>query len=210
MSNRIRKAALLLAAAALTLTACATPRADAPAADPGPAARLGDVQPAPPEGEVTAQGTVMDDDGAVELCMGAIAESYPPQCGGIPLEGWDWDAVDGEETASGSTWGAYAVTGTFDGETFTVTQPAILLALYDPMRPEDPTGGVEGATAESRLIEIQDELLERLGQDLMSSWPERGYLWIQVLWDDGTLQDAADAEFGDGVVIVQSAMTPVP
>ncbi|MBO3664158.1 hypothetical protein [Microbacterium stercoris] len=207
MSNRIRIAALLLAAATISLAGCATPRADGPAAAPTASApRLGDVEPAPPEGEVTAQGTVLDKDGSVELCLGAIAESYPPQCSGIPLEGWNWEEVDGEESAAAITWGAYAVTGTFDGSTFTVTQPAILLALYDPMRPEDPTDGEPGHTSESTLIEIQDELLTRLGPDLLSSWPERGYLWIQVRWDDGTLQDAADAEFGDDVVIVQSAL----
>ena len=207
MSNRIRIAALLLAAATISLAGCATPRADAPASAPTASApRLGEVEPAPPEGEVTAQGTVLDQDGSVELCLGAIAESYPPQCSGIALDGWNWEEVDGEETASAITWGAYAVTGTFDGSTFTVTQPAILLALYDPMRPEDPTGGEPGRTSESTLIEIQDELLTRLGPDLLSSWPERGYLWIQVLWDDGTLQEAADAEFGDDVIVVQSAL----
>ena len=34
-------------------------------------------------------------------------------------------------------------------------------------------------------------------------------MWAQVIWDDGTLQDAADAEYGDGVVIVQSALRPI-
>jgi hypothetical protein len=32
---------------------------------------------------------------------------------------------------------------------------------------------------------------------------------VQVVWDDGTLQEGADAEYGDGVVVIQSAMTPV-
>jgi hypothetical protein len=67
-------------------------------------------------------GTVLDDGGGPELCLGGVAESYPPQCGGIPLAGWDWDAVDGEESASGTTWGDFHVLGTYDGETFTVTE----------------------------------------------------------------------------------------
>jgi len=32
---------------------------------------------------------------------------------------------------------------------------------------------------------------------------------FEVIWDDGTLQEAADADFGDGVVIVQSALKPL-
>jgi hypothetical protein len=55
------------------------------------------------------------------LCLGAMAMSYPPQCGDVPIANWDWDAVEGEETASGATWGQYHVVGTYDGETFTVT-----------------------------------------------------------------------------------------
>lgn len=57
-----------------------------------------------------------------ELCLGPIPASLPPQCGGISLEGWDWDAVDGEDSASGARWGQFEVVGTYDGETFTVLE----------------------------------------------------------------------------------------
>ena len=60
----------------------------------------------------------------VELCVGAVMESLPPQCEGLPLAGWDWAKVDDEESVNGTTWGAYSVVGTFDGETFTITEPA--------------------------------------------------------------------------------------
>lgn len=75
-----------------------------------------------PEELLEGNGTVLDDGSGPELCLGGVAESYPPQCGGIPLAGWDWDAVDGEESASGTTWGDFHVVGTYDGETFTVTE----------------------------------------------------------------------------------------
>ena len=55
------------------------------------------------------------------LCLGAMAMSYPPQCGDVPIANWDWGVVEGEETASGASWGQYHVVGTYDGETFTVT-----------------------------------------------------------------------------------------
>lgn len=38
---------------------------------------------------------------------------------------------------------------------------------------------------------------------------DRGYVWLQVVWDDGTIQDAADAEFGDDVVIVTSSLREI-
>ena len=56
------------------------------------------------------------------LCLGGVAASYPPQCGDVPISNWDWDAVEGEESSSGTTWGVFHVVGAFDGTTFTVTE----------------------------------------------------------------------------------------
>ncbi|MBF0815475.1 hypothetical protein E4U02_03515 [Microbacterium paludicola] len=208
MSTTRRISATAVAVLALTLTACATPRADAPAAAPPPP-KLGDVRPAPPTSDIVAQGTVMDDAGEISLCTGPMTMIYPPQCSGIPLEGWDWAAADGEESAEGRTWGTYAVTGGFDGERITVTAPPIPLALYDPMAPEDPTGGAPGKTDEATLAEIQQTVTDRLGDEVQVAYVENGYVHVQVLWDDGTYQDAADAEFGDDVVIVTTLLQPV-
>ncbi|MFK4835251.1 hypothetical protein ACI3KY_05925 [Microbacterium sp. ZW T2_14] len=188
----------------LVAVACAS--AD-PASTPPPTA-FGAITPVPPEGEVATTGTVRDAAGDVQLCLGPVAESYPPQCAGIPLEDWTWDGVDGAESSGDVTWGAYAVRGTYDGTSFTVTQPPILLALYDPIRPEDPTGGEPGAGDEATLAAIQDELPDRLGDAYLSSYPQDGWLWIDVVWDDGSWQDAANAEYGDDTVVVRSAMTP--
>ena len=38
----------------------------------------------------------------------------PRNASGWPLVGWDWEAVEGEETAGGATWGDYHVVGTFE------------------------------------------------------------------------------------------------
>ncbi len=192
-------------AALLSVTACAT----SSPAGAAPDASLGAVAPGLPSGDVLAQGTVMDVGDAVELCLGAIAESYPPQCSGIALEGWSWDGLDGFETSGDVTWGAYAVQGAFDGESFTVTQPPLTLALYDPMAPEDPTGGAAGKGAEAELLDIQESLHDRLGDAYFASSPQNGWLWVDVLWDDGTWQDAADGEFGEGKVIFRSALREV-
>lgn len=204
-------AATLLAASALVLSACATSTGGSPgpAADAPSGYSLGSLSPAPPEGEVVAQGTVMDVSGTVELCLGAIAESYPPQCSGIPLNGWSWEGVDGSESSGEVRWGAYAVQGTYDGTSFTATRPPVMLALYDPMKPTDPTGGTPGKSDEKTLLAIQEQLPGRLGAAYFSSAPQDGRLWVQVLWDDGTWQKAADDDFGDDVVVIQSALRPV-
>jgi hypothetical protein len=55
-----------------------------------------------------------------ELCLGAIDDSLPPGCDGIPIEGWDWKSVDGEDARGGTTWGEFHVAGTYDGSIFVV------------------------------------------------------------------------------------------
>jgi hypothetical protein len=134
---RIFAAAAVLAVLGVA-TACST-EAEMKAVDPSgsdgsAAAAPSEGAPTPvPEGEVRTQGLVMvlDDGDGPELCLGAVAESYPPQCGGPALEDFDFGDV-GAEQASGVTWGQYALTGTFDGTTFTVTD-AIPAALDDVM-----------------------------------------------------------------------------
>ncbi len=190
---------------ALLVSSCAS-------AGPGSAPSsptLGTVSPVPPDGEVAATGTVLDAGGDVQLCLGPVAESYPPQCSGIPLEGWTWDSVEGAESSGAATWGAYAVQGTYDGETISVTQPPIMLALYDPIRPDDPTGGKPGSGDDATLAAIQEELPERLGTSYLGSAPEDGRLWVDVVWDDGSWQAAADAEYGNDTVVIRSALVEI-
>lgn len=97
---------------------------DASAATTAPAAA--------PAYEVTA--TVLESpDHGPQLCLGGVAESYPPQCGGPDVVGWDWAAVDGAESAAGTTWGTYRVVGTWDGDRLTLTEP--------PGPPDAPVDG---------------------------------------------------------------------
>lgn len=197
--RRALAAPALAAASLILMVGCATPAGSG-------GARFGEAYPQPPDGDVVGQGTVMDVAGEVELCLGPVAESYPPQCTGIPVEGWSWEDLEGSETSDDVRWGTYAVEGTLDGETLTVTAPPIMLALYDPMPLPDPTGGEPGEGDEATLLALQEELPDRLGDEYLSSSVDNGYLWIDVVWDDGTLQDAADAEFGDDIVVVRSAL----
>lgn len=203
--RRLHRPLGIVAAGTLVLlaaTACAT---SSPGSD-APRASLGSVTPVLPEGEVTATGTVLEVDGEVRLCLGPVAESYPPQCSGIPLQDWSWDGVDGAETSGDTTWGAYAVRGTYDGASFTATQPPILLALYDPIPLPDPTDGKPGVGDDATLAGIQAELPDRLDESYLGSAPQDGRLWVDVVWDDGTWQDAADAEYGANLIVIRSAI----
>lgn len=99
----------------------------------------------PPRYQVTA--FVLEGGGhGPELCLGGVAESYPPQCGGVPVVGWDWEAVGREEHANGTTWGSYHLIGAYDGGTFTVESvgpprdgPAVEPDFSSPC--EEPEGG---------------------------------------------------------------------
>jgi hypothetical protein len=106
-------------------------------------------------------GFVLDDGNGPVLCVGGIMESLPPQCDGIPLIGWDWDAVEGEEAAQGASWGSFTVTGTYDGMTFTVTdagppQPFPHSGPVGTPCPE-PDGGWASAEASPDLSMATDD-----------------------------------------------------
>ena len=198
---RVRFAGLV---AALLLSGCGA--VATPGGNPG-----GEPPTSGPE-ELVGQGMVISpEDGPAMLCLGPVMESYPPQCSGPEIIGWDWTAVDDSETSNGVTWGTYAVHGTWDGAAFTLTRPPIPLALYDPPAKIDPRTDPanRGAGTDSELEALQQDLYEAEGSSLLMSWVENGYLFITVVYDDGTLQDAYDAEYGSDTVAVQSALQPV-
>ncbi|WEO78274.1 hypothetical protein BJQ94_04335 [Cryobacterium sp. SO2] len=209
---------LLCAAGLLALAGCAGsagPGAGATAAPgefPRPAA----------DGEVLAQATVLQKDGEdPQLCLGAVADSYPPLCGGPPILGWDWAVAEQAETASGVTWGSYAITGTWDASAFTVTGPPIPLSLYDPLAQFDPRHDPAnvGPSDDSTLLDLQERLhTAEYYPAQITDWSEtlilgdgleNGYLWVSVIYDDGSIQKFFDDQWGEGVVAVESALRDV-
>lgn len=161
--------------------------------------------------EVNGQGTVLQiGEAPPQLCLGAVAESYPPQCGGPEVANWDWAVVEQSETAQGVTWGTYAVAGTWDGEVFTRTDAPIPLSLYDAMPFADPLEGRQGDTDQAELERIQREIFEPGHPDgLLTAQVDRGFLSITVVYDDGSIQARMDETYGPDVVVVQSALRPV-
>ncbi|HEX6130893.1 MAG TPA: hypothetical protein VF044_04130 [Actinomycetota bacterium] len=119
---RIGGTALVLSA--LVLAACA---------DEAPAGTGAGSDAPSADGRYEAVGLVLERPGeAPALCLGGVADSYPPQCSGIPLAGWTWDAVDDETRASGTIWGDAHVVGTYDGATFTVEEAGPPRPASDP------------------------------------------------------------------------------
>ena len=120
--GHLARAVVLLVA--VLLTGCGEATVGPPVAGtPGPASRPTAVPAA--AGEVTTRYavTVLDDeDSGPQMCLGGVADSFPPQCGGPDLIGWRWaDHRGGFETAGGVRWGEFVLTGTFDGRALHVT-----------------------------------------------------------------------------------------
>lgn len=136
--------------------------------------------------ELTATGLVLQNEaGAAELCLGGVNESYPPQCGGPAIVGWNWAAVEGEESAAGTTWGEYEVWGTWDGESFTPTRQSIPIDRDEPgqavpatnplaTRCTPPAGGwvpVDPATTTATAISAARARAESLA-GYTAAWPD--------------------------------------
>jgi hypothetical protein len=83
--------------------------------------------------------TVLDGGDGAELCLGGVMDSYPPQCGGPSLVGWDWADHDGDfEKAFGVRWGDFMVTGTFDGQSLTPSDVVPAAEFEEPDHPVQP------------------------------------------------------------------------
>lgn len=72
--------------------------------------------------------SVIDDGNGARLCF-SVLESLPPQCGGgIALAGWDWDAIDVEQSQNGIAWvDQIYVAGTYDPASQTMTVSEVRL-----------------------------------------------------------------------------------
>lgn len=163
-------------------------------------------------GEVVGQGTVLQQgDSAPQFCVGAVTASYPPLCSGPDVVGWDWTRIEGHETAGTVTWGAYVINGRWDGKRLTVTQPPMMLALYDPLPIIDPylNESKQGKTSDSRLADIQKSLNESRALRPLSSSTENGYLFVDYLYDAGDIQKYLDNTYGKDVVIVRPTLRDV-
>jgi hypothetical protein len=121
-----------------------------------------------------------------ELCLGFIADSFPPLCGGLPITNWRWDQVEAEQAAGGTTWGTYRLVGIDHGASFTVIRvdppPPVSRPsaerFKDAPRPAcpEPAGGWEGPDP-SRRSERYLEPVTRAAR----AQPDFAGLWMSYL-----------------------------
>ena len=218
---------VVLAALLLAATGCGsegTPVATDPAGEPSASGSAAPTT-APPTSAVSRPPTAVPaaprlvrtrdlatviDTGSPELCLGPMAESFPPQCGGPALRGWDW-ARHGRGTAQQEgevRWGSFAVTGRWDGTSLEVTE-AVPASLYDALAPE-PAPLPEPATTyeEAELGRIAEEVGGLPGAQ--GAYVDQGRrVLVDVNYDDGSLQSWADVTYGTGVVVVTGALVDV-
>lgn len=212
-------------AALLVLAACGQGTGDAGSDGAGSAAdtsQSGDTQseaPTVPSGGGVYQGALTVLQGverdAAELC-GAVAESYPPQCGGLPVTGWDWGAVEHEE-ASGVRWGSYLVTGTFDGKSFVLTEDpvptsAIDMADYPHLQYQEPEIGdpAEDLNA-AELQAIADEITAEFPRYVYGGWADEqnGVALIDALLVTPELEAYAAEHYPADTVAFSSMLKPL-
>ena len=188
----------------------ATPGADDRGADPAgtpTAADPGPMPTAPPAavGEVVTRtpATVMDT-GSPELCLGAVAESYPPQCSGPAVVGWDWADHGGAfEQVGDVRWGEFVVAGRWDGTSLTLTSARAAAPGDRPVDDAPHRAADHGLTPE-RLAEIAEEIGDLGGSS--QAYATASEVLVDVPYDDGSLQAWADAAYGAGVVVVTGAL----
>lgn len=190
----MRTLRIALSLCLIALAACGEP--DAPDRGPGAAAT--------PDGQAyVADGTVLDDGEQVVLCLGVVLQSLPPQCSGLPITNWSWDDVADEETAADTTWGSYRVTGTYDDEVFTVTEPPGPHEVHDDDPTDfsapcdEPEGGWSAPDPSKASDDAREETMRAARRE-----PDFAEAWIDYLEEP-----SAEADALDGNVILVMAFT---
>jgi len=194
-------------------TGSAAPSASGSASAASPPAQVPSAR-----GEVTTRYpvTVLDDGDGAELCVGGVADSLPPQCGGPRLVGWDWADHQGDfESRGGVRWGDFLVTGTFDGTSLTPTE-VVPGDQVDPPAPQDdadrfatpcpePEGGWR-VLHPAKTTQASEDRTFRAAERLEGyaySWVDQSINPVWDDWQDGTATDSeAEQALDDPALLV--------
>jgi hypothetical protein len=163
----------------------------APRADPG-----GSVSE--DQRRYTATATILESpEHGPQLCLGGVATSYPPQCGGPDIVGWDWEDAPGHESANGTTWGHYTVVGTWDGQALTLTEPPT--APRDQPPPDDadrfatPCPEPEGGWQVVDEAKATDEAMQAAIEHARAQ-PDVGGVWVDQSINPAAGDEPVDEE----------------
>ncbi len=193
----------IAAAIALLVAGCASPGGAAPSA-PGAPTTLTDLPTPSTDAPALGIATVLEDGDGDVLCLGAVAESAPPQCDGPELLGWDWEAFEHQETGGVRWVQGVAIEGTYDAgaHAFTQTGEPMSAAAITLPAVEVPAGELD----EARIAAVQAELMALEREDVLGASGQEGIVVLDVVYDDGSMQAALDEHYGEGVVFVVSAL----
>lgn len=185
-----------------------------------------DAEPSRTPPQLVGVGTVLDDGSGPEFCLGGVAQSLPPQCGGPLLVKWTWPEKGWEE-ASGTTWGEYGVVGTYDGERSTVTKTVAADSVPQPDFPgldsstpcSPPAGGWRAPDPARATAADQDRVFsaaERL-PGFADSWiddrgdsrqlPEQVVINVRVTGDVEEAEQALRAIWGGSLCVSKAKRT---
>lgn len=173
--------------APLILTACGSESDLDAAARPEPRpAEHANVVPAGYEGRFRFVGTVLESpEHGPQLCT-AVMTSFPPQCGGPDIVGWDWAGLD-TESSGGTAWGDYVLIGRWDGTRLTLTErPRVIRDDDRASQPDidftspcaEPAGGWR-TVDESKATDTALEQTLRRSESMpgfAGSWVDQSYL----------------------------------
>lgn len=160
---------------------------------------------------------------AVVGCVGAVAQSLPPQCGGVPVEPWDWDGVPGAQSEGGTAWvDAVRVVGTYDGDVFRPTEdpgepplqggPAIdVPADFPPLCAAEVTDpGKTGDDAFQAVVTAADSLPTRSAFWMSDTTkpPAEQVVNVIVAEDAAGATAELQALWGGGLCVVERPFVP--
>lgn len=199
---------MTLAVAALT-AGCGADETDVSASDDAPAGE-------DPRAVYAVTATVLEDDAHGPHLCDTVQDSYPPQCSGHEIVGWDWAEVDDETSANGTTWGSYRVVGTWDGTRLTLTEPP-----GPPVHDDEdgggfdvdfatpcpaPDGGWQVVDPATTSLDAQDQL-----GAMIQAHPDAAGLWvdqsINPALTDGVLDPGDERVANDPTLLVVNIRT---
>ncbi|GAB3229355.1 hypothetical protein GCM10027447_22550 [Glycomyces halotolerans] len=170
------------------------------------------------DGDVVYQGalTVIETPDHGPQLTAAVAQSYPPQGGGMDVVGWDWDAV-AHESAQGTSWGHYIVTGTYDGEAFVLTEDPVPtdeidMSDYPHLQHTEPE-------VDEPAERLSHEELQGVVEDLAERFPDlvtggrvdeaKSVARVDVYLVTPELDEHVSQRYPDGAVVFTRLLQPV-
>lgn len=154
--------------------------------------------------------TVVDDPSsgdAPQLCIGVVADTAPPKCSGVTLTGWDWEAVEGDfEESDDSRWGLFTVAGDYSPENETLEVTSVDTEATDELPVEPRCEGDNCVQPTDELSDIASEIMSSTPGVLSSTVDGFGTVNVSVTFDDGSLQNSLDEQYGAGTVEVTSVL----